>query len=93
MWCLWQSSNRLVNIHGGKYRIIIHHQQSSVNHAGEVFFDCYNSVSSGAISLGHPFGISGARIVGHLVHNLKSGEKGLAGICASVLVGALFNDH
>ena len=35
----------------------------------------------GAVSLGHPIGMSGARIVGHLVHNLKSGEKGLAGIC------------
>ena len=36
---------------------------------------------SGAVSLGHPIGMSGARIVGHLAHNLKSGEKGLAGIC------------
>ncbi len=25
--------------------------------------------------------MSGARIVGHMVHNLKAGEKGLAGIC------------
>ena len=29
-----------------------------------------------------PFGrMSGARIVGHMVHNLKSGQYGLAGIC------------
>ena len=26
-------------------------------------------------------GMSGARILGHLVHNLKPGEKGMAGIC------------
>jgi len=39
------------------------------------------NVNGGAVSLGHPIGMSGARIVGHLVHNLKSGEKGLAGIC------------
>lgn len=25
--------------------------------------------------------MSGARIVGHMVHNLKSGQYGLAGIC------------
>ena len=37
--------------------------------------------SSGAVSLGHPIGMSGARIVGHLVHNLDHGEKGMAGIC------------
>ena len=35
----------------------------------------------GAVSLGHPIGMSGSRIVGHLVHNLSSGDKGLAGIC------------
>lgn len=39
------------------------------------------NVHGGAVSLGHPIGMSGARITGHLVHNLKSGEKGLAGIC------------
>ena len=35
----------------------------------------------GAVSIGHPIGMSGTRIVGHLVHNLKSGEYGIAGIC------------
>lgn len=39
------------------------------------------NIHGGAVSLGHPIGMSGARITGHLVHNLKSGEKGLAGIC------------
>lgn len=28
-----------------------------------------------------PVRMSGARIVGHMVHNLKSGQYGLAGIC------------
>lgn len=35
----------------------------------------------GAVSLGHPIGMSGARIVAHLVHALKKGEKGVASIC------------
>ncbi|XP_049447520.1 acetyl-CoA acetyltransferase, mitochondrial isoform X2 [Epinephelus fuscoguttatus] len=39
------------------------------------------NVNGGAVSLGHPIGMSGARIVGHMVHNLKSGQYGLAGIC------------
>lgn len=39
------------------------------------------NVHGGAVSLGHPIGMSGARITGHLVHNLKPGQKGLAGIC------------
>ena len=33
------------------------------------------------MSLGHPIGMSGARITGHMVHNLEPGQKGLAGIC------------
>ncbi|KAK5918654.1 hypothetical protein CgunFtcFv8_003398 [Champsocephalus gunnari] len=39
------------------------------------------NVNGGAVSLGHPIGMSGARIVGHMVHNLQSGQYGLAGIC------------
>ena len=39
------------------------------------------NVHGGAVSLGHPIGMSGARITGHLVHSLKSGQKGMAGIC------------
>uniref|UniRef100_A0A8B9LCQ4 acetyl-CoA C-acetyltransferase n=1 Tax=Astyanax mexicanus TaxID=7994 RepID=A0A8B9LCQ4_ASTMX len=39
------------------------------------------NVNGGAVSLGHPIGMSGARIVGHMAHNLKSGQYGLAGIC------------
>ena len=35
----------------------------------------------GAISLGHPFGCSGARITSHLALRLKPGEFGVAGIC------------
>lgn len=35
----------------------------------------------GAVSLGHPIGMSGARLITHLVHSLKSGQKGLAAIC------------
>ncbi|XP_054005933.1 acetyl-CoA acetyltransferase, mitochondrial isoform X2 [Hylaeus anthracinus] len=39
------------------------------------------NVHGGAVSLGHPIGMSGARIVVHLVHTLKTGEKGVASIC------------
>ncbi|EPB79764.1 hypothetical protein ANCCEY_01138 [Ancylostoma ceylanicum] len=38
----------------------------------------------GAVSIGHPIGMSGARLITHLVHTLKSGQKGLAAICNGV---------
>nr|XP_020658800.1 acetyl-CoA acetyltransferase, mitochondrial [Pogona vitticeps] len=39
------------------------------------------NIHGGAVSLGHPIGMSGARIVVHMAHALKQGEYGLAGIC------------
>lgn len=39
------------------------------------------NINGGAVSIGHPIGMSGARITGHLALNLKKGEYGLAGIC------------
>jgi len=39
---------------------------------------------SGAVALGHAIGNSGSRIVVSLVHSLKSGEYGAAGICNGV---------
>lgn len=39
------------------------------------------NVNGGAVSLGHPIGMSGARLVTHLAHNLKKGEIGCASIC------------
>uniref|UniRef100_A0A2A4JWV9 acetyl-CoA C-acetyltransferase n=2 Tax=Heliothis virescens TaxID=7102 RepID=A0A2A4JWV9_HELVI len=39
------------------------------------------NIHGGAVSLGHPIGMSGARIVVHLCHALKKGEKGVAAIC------------
>ncbi|XP_071990336.1 acetyl-CoA acetyltransferase, mitochondrial [Engystomops pustulosus] len=39
------------------------------------------NVNGGAVSLGHPIGMSGARIVGHMAHALKKGQFGVAGIC------------
>lgn len=35
----------------------------------------------GAVSIGHPIGMSGTRIVAHLAHNLEPGQFGIAGIC------------
>ncbi|NWX95728.1 THILA acetyltransferase, partial [Nothoprocta ornata] len=39
------------------------------------------NIHGGAVSLGHPIGMSGARILVHLVHALTQGQFGLAGIC------------
>ena len=39
------------------------------------------NIHGGAVSLGHPIGMSGTRIVAHMVHNLEPGQKGLAAIC------------
>uniref|UniRef100_H2YJ06 Thiolase N-terminal domain-containing protein n=1 Tax=Ciona savignyi TaxID=51511 RepID=H2YJ06_CIOSA len=39
------------------------------------------NVDGGAVALGHPIGMSGARIVGHLVHRLEPGQYGCGGIC------------
>nr|QFU80950.1 AACT3 [Eotetranychus kankitus] len=39
------------------------------------------NVNGGAVGLGHPLGMSGARIVGTLALNLTPGEYGLAGVC------------
>ncbi|KAF2356778.1 Thiolase [Trinorchestia longiramus] len=39
------------------------------------------NVNGGAVSLGHPIGMSGARLVVHLAHTLKAGEMGVASIC------------
>jgi acetyl-CoA acetyltransferase family protein len=44
------------------------------------------NVHGGAIAIGHPLGASGARIVGHLAHELKrrGGGVGVAAICIGV---------
>ena len=39
------------------------------------------NIHGGAVSIGHPIGMSGARITGHLVHNLHPGKFGMAAIC------------
>ncbi|GFT90953.1 acetyl-CoA acetyltransferase, mitochondrial [Nephila pilipes] len=39
------------------------------------------NIHGGAVSLGHPIGMSGARIVFHLVHALNSNQYGVAAIC------------
>jgi len=39
------------------------------------------NIDGGAVALGHAIGNSGSRIVVSLVHGLKSGEYGAAGIC------------
>lgn len=37
--------------------------------------------NGGAVSIGHPIGMSGARLVVHLVNSMKKGQKGMIGIC------------
>lgn len=39
------------------------------------------NIHGGAVSLGHPIGMSGARLITHLSHALKTGEYGCASIC------------
>ncbi|RKO97830.1 hypothetical protein CXG81DRAFT_15626 [Caulochytrium protostelioides] len=39
------------------------------------------NVNGGGVALGHPIGSSGSRILVSLVHALKPGQKGVAGIC------------
>jgi len=39
------------------------------------------NIHGGAVSLGHPLGASGARIVNHLAYALRPGQKGVASIC------------
>lgn len=39
------------------------------------------NIHGGAVSLGHPIGMSGSRIVNHLVTALQPGQKGVASIC------------
>jgi acetyl-CoA C-acetyltransferase len=39
------------------------------------------NVHGGAVSLGHPIGMSGARLVVHLAHALKPGQYGVGAIC------------
>ena len=44
------------------------------------------NVDGGAIAIGHPLGMSGARILGHLAHTLRKrgGRYGLATLCVGV---------
>ncbi|KAK4057541.1 hypothetical protein OIO90_001610 [Microbotryomycetes sp. JL221] len=39
------------------------------------------NVNGGAVALGHALGSSGSRIIVSLLHDLKSGEFGVAGVC------------
>jgi len=39
------------------------------------------NVNGGAVSIGHPIGMSGARITLHMAHALKPGQYGCASIC------------
>jgi hypothetical protein len=39
---------------------------------------------SGAVALGHAIGNSGSRIIVSLIHTLKGGEYGAAGVCNGV---------
>ena len=44
------------------------------------------NVDGGAIAIGHPLGMSGARLLTHLVHALRAraGRHGLATLCVGV---------
>jgi acetyl-CoA C-acetyltransferase len=48
------------------------------------------NVNGGAVALGHAIGNSGSRIIVSLVHALKPGEYGAAGICNGVCLFSSF---
>lgn len=50
-------------------------------HIFKLVFTIKVNIHGGAVSLGHPLGASGARIVNHLVFALQPGQKGVASIC------------
>lgn len=50
------------------------------------------NVNGGAVALGHAIGNSGSRIVVSLVHALKPGEYGAAGVCNGVRPRSFFAD-
>ncbi|GFO01696.1 acetyl-CoA acetyltransferase, mitochondrial [Plakobranchus ocellatus] len=39
------------------------------------------NIHGGAVSIGHPLGMSGARITGHMAHTLEKDQYGVAAIC------------
>ena len=39
------------------------------------------NIAGGGVSLGHPIGSSGSRILVSLVHLLKPGQRGVAAVC------------
>ncbi|CAK1541386.1 unnamed protein product [Leptosia nina] len=39
------------------------------------------NIHGSAVSLGHPIGMSGTRLVGHLCHGMQKGQKGVAVTC------------
>ena len=55
------------------------------------------NIYGGAVSLGHPIGMSGARIVNTMALHLKPGEYGMAGICKEVgeqdVNGKMYNPY
>lgn len=55
-----------------------------MRHLGIADDDPRVNPNGGAIALGHPLGMSGARITGSAMLNLKSGEKSLSTMCIGV---------
>lgn len=53
-------------------------------HSAFKYITAYRKTYSGAVALGHAIGNSGSRIIVSMVHGLKAGEYGAAGICNGV---------
>ena len=51
--------------------------------------DIYN-VNGGSISIGHPFGMTGSRLTGHIIRELKRRDKrfGIVSMCIGGGMGA-----
>ncbi|PRX06553.1 UNVERIFIED_ORG: acetyl-CoA C-acetyltransferase/acetyl-CoA acyltransferase [Martelella mediterranea] len=57
---------------------------ATLRHLGVADDDPRVNPNGGAIALGHPLGMSGARITGTAMRELKSGEKSLSAMCIGV---------
>ncbi|MET3600395.1 3-oxoadipyl-CoA thiolase [Martelella mangrovi] len=57
---------------------------ATLRHLGIADDDPRVNPNGGAIALGHPLGMSGARITGTAMRELKSGEKSLSAMCIGV---------
>ena len=77
--------------HISREKFDAYHIQIEQEQLKEMGFDpeIYN-VNGGSISIGHPFGMTGSRLTGHVIRELKRREKkyGIVSMCIGGGMGA-----